>query len=50
MSITTNQQISTDYAWIRGNPLGILLYWPYCGLRFSGFPIASKKMALLPFA
>src|SRR5215467_12741845 len=23
---------------------------PYCGLRFSGFPIASKKMALLPSA
>ncbi len=22
----------------------------YCGLRFSGLPIASRKMALLPFA
>ena len=24
--------------------------WPYCGLRFSGLPIASKKMALFPLA
>src|SRR5216684_1303541 len=23
---------------------------PYCGLRFSGLPIASRKIALLPFA
>ena len=22
----------------------------YCGLRFIGFPIASRKMALFPFA
>jgi len=24
--------------------------WPYCGLHFSGLPIASRKMALLSFA
>lgn len=27
-----------------------LHYRPYCGLRFRGLPIASKKMALLSFA
>ena len=27
-----------------------LLYRPYGTLRFSGLPIASRKMALLPFA
>ena len=24
--------------------------WPYLGLRFSGVPIANRKIALLPFA
>jgi hypothetical protein len=35
---------------VADNPPGICLYRSYCGLRFNGFPIASKKMALLPFA
>jgi hypothetical protein len=30
--------------------LPIIRGWPYCGLRFSGLPIASRKIALLCFA